>query len=312
MSAPPSASELRPARASVFPAALRSVILDGMSAQVGPRPLDEPGGSGEPRLDALARLIAIVDRLRASDGCPWDREQTVASLAPSLVEEAHEAVEAIDRGEDGATVEELGDLLLVIALVAKVGEDERRFDLASVARAVGEKLLRRHPHVFGEVRVGSSAEALANWERIKAGERRAQAQDASALAGVPVALPALQRASRVAAKAIAAGFRWDDAAGALAKVREEVGELERACAERAAGAGAAERVEEELGDVLLAAAFLGQYLGLDPEKAARAALRRFEQRFRGMEQELGPRLRAAPLAELMAAWGRAKAASAAR
>jgi ATP diphosphatase len=279
-----------------------------MSPNPRPRPLEEPRKTGDARLDALARVLAIVDRLRApEDGCPWDLEQTVASLAPSLVEEAHEAVEAIDREDDGETAAELGDLLMVILLTSKVADQAGRFDLARVAGSVAEKLVRRHPHVFGEVKVDNSAQALANWEAIKEGERRSAKTDASALAGVPVALPALQRAARVSAKAISAGFKWDDASGALAKVREEVRELERAFAEREA---APERVEEELGDVLLASAFLGQYLGLDPEKATREALRRFEARFRNMEAQLGERLRSSTLPEMMAAWETAKSATA--
>jgi MazG family protein len=275
-----------------------------MTEASGRRPLEEPRKTGDARLDALARVLAIIDRLRASDGCPWDLEQTVTSLAPSLIEEAHEAVEAIDRGNDREAAAELGDLFLVIALISKVAEqDGGRFDVARVAALVAEKLIRRHPHVFGEVQVDSSAQALANWETIKADERREGKSDASALAGVPVALPALQRAARVSAKAISAGFKWDDASGALAKVREEIGELERAFAEREA---APERVVAELGDVLLATAFLAQYLDLDPEKAARDALRRFETRFRSMETALGERFRGATLSEKMAAWERAK------
>ncbi|MSR62196.1 MAG: nucleoside triphosphate pyrophosphohydrolase [Planctomycetes bacterium] len=279
-----------------------------MSSSSGPRPLVEPAPSGDARLDALARVLAIVDRLRAPvDGCPWDREQTVVSMSPSLIEEAHEAVESIDRAQERGTVEELGDLFMVIALIAKIAEQEQRFDLAQIGNAVAEKLIRRHPHVFGEVVVGSSTQALANWEKIKEGERKDAHKDASALAGVPVALPALQRASRVAAKSISAGFKWADVSGALAKLREEMGEFEEAYAQRER---APERVEEELGDVLLAAAFLGHYLGFDPEKAARGSLRRFEQRFRRMEGEVGERLRSAPLPELLAAWERAKAATA--
>jgi MazG family protein len=280
-----------------------------MKETQGPRPLAEPPKTGDARLDALARVLAIIDRLRAPDGCPWDLEQTVASLAPSLVEEAHEAVETIDRAEDRHTAEELGDLFLVIALIAKVAEQGGRFDLATIGNAVAEKLVRRHPHVFGEVKVDSSAQALSNWEQIKENERKAEQKDASALAGVPVALPALQRAARVAAKSVSAGFKWDDESGALAKVHEEVRELEEAFQARAQ---APERVESELGDVLLATAFLGQYLGLDPEKAARASLARFELRFRRMEGEVGARLRSAPLSELMAAWERAKASTAGR
>jgi MazG family protein len=269
-----------------------------------PRPLAPPPPTGDARLDAVATLLAIVDRLRAPDGCPWDNEQTLTSLAPSLVEEAHEAVEAIDAGDDAHTAKELGDLLMVIALLAKIGEQEGgRFDLAAVARAVAAKLVNRHPHVFGDETADSASHVLANWERIKEAERAAAKEDTSALAGVPTALPALQRCQRVAAKAIAAGFRWSDVAGALAKVREECGEL----VEVFEGArDDATRLEEELGDLLLAGAFFGQYAGLDPERATRAALRRFEARFRSMEGEFPDGMRDRPLDELMAAWRRAK------
>jgi MazG family protein len=269
-----------------------------------PRPLALPPTTGDAELDALARLLATVARLRAPDGCPWDREQTVLSMAPSLVEEAFEAVEAIERGDEAATVEELGDLLMVIVLVAHIASQEGRFDLGAAARAVGDKLIRRHPHVFGDVVVDGAAHAILNWEKIKAAERRSMAGDASALAGVPVALPALQRAQRLAAKAIAAGFRWADARGALAKLEEEVRELREALESEPPDA---EHVRSELGDVLIAAAFLGTYLDVDAERATRDALRRFEARFRSMEEALGERLREAPLAELLAAWRVAKA-----
>jgi MazG family protein len=268
-----------------------------------PRPLELPPATGDARLDALARVLAIVDRLRDPGGCPWDREQTLGSMAPSLIEEAFEAVEAIERGDAQGTAEELGDLLLVIALIARIAAEERRFDLRAAAEAVGDKLIRRHPHVFGDVRVESAEHALANWERIKQGERREKRADASALAGVPLALPALQRAQRLGAKAISAGFRWSDARGAFRKLEEEVAEL-RAELERAPPDRS--RLESELGDVLLAAAQLGNYLELDPERAAREALRRFEARFRRMEESLGTRLSERSLAELLAAWEAAR------
>lgn len=281
-----------------------------MSQTPAPRPLVEPRPTGDRRLDALARVLAVVDRLRAPDGCPWDLEQTVASLAPSLIEEAHEAVEAIDRSAaesaDRHTAAELGDLFMVIALIAKVAEQEQRFDLATVGNAVAEKLVRRHPHVFGEVQAGTSEQVLANWEKIKAGERKAEQEDASALAGVPVALPALQRAARLGAKAIAAGFRWSDARGAQAKLDEELGELREALARAPDDPERSARVEHELGDVLVAVAFLGHYLELDPERAARAALRRFEARFRHMEAALAGPLAERGQDELLAAWRRAK------
>jgi len=280
-----------------------------MAEESTPRPLAEPARTGDDRLDALARLLAIVDRLRAPDGCPWDLEQTVASMAPSLVEEAFEAVEAIDRisvrGDDDA-VEELGDLLMVITLITRIAADEERFDLAAVARTVGDKLVRRHPHVFGDVEVTGSEHAVANWEKIKQGERRDKREDASALAGVPVSMPALQRADRMAAKAISAGFRWSDVAGAFRKLAEEVDELQAEIDAPDSDQRHA-RMEAELGDVLLAGAFLGRYLEIDPEAAARRSLARFEKRFRRMESNLGERLRAAPLDELIAAWKVAKA-----
>jgi len=310
-----------------------------------PRPLEDLPSSGDARGDAVRRALHIVDRLREPDGCPWDREQTLKSLAPSLIEEAHELVEAIEREDDAGALEEAGDVLLVVALLCRIASESGRFDLARAAEALGDKLVRRHPHVFGDARADSSASAIANWERIKQGERRAKAGDASALAGVPRALPALQRAQRLGAKAIATGFKWTDAQGALAKLREELGELEQALAavppkaragevarnESADGAPrdraldaerlereralddrslererALARAEEELGDVLFAAAQLANYAGLDAERAARGALTRFEQRFRSMEQELGE-LRGRALPELQAAWERAKA-----
>lgn len=279
------------------------------------RPLETPAPIGEPRADALRKLIAIVDRLRAPDGCPWDREQTLASTAPHLVEEAHELLEAIEHGDDGHTVEEAGDLLMGIVLIARIAEQSQRFDLARVAEAVCEKLVRRHPHVFGDVVAGSSREALSNWEAIKRAERADKKEDSSALAGVPVALGALQRAQRMGSKAIHAGFRWSDVRGALAKVREEVGELTEEM-EKAQVLDSRdveltpeqrERLEHELGDLLIASAFLGNYLGLDPERAARTALRRFDSRFRAMETDLARPLSDCTLEQMMAAWRRAKA-----
>jgi MazG family protein len=274
----------------------------------------------DPRVLAFARLVEIVDALRAPDGCPWDRKQTVDSMAPHLVEEAHEAVEAIETQRDQDTVEELGDLLMVVALIARIGEDERRFDLAAAGRAVCDKLIRRHPHVFGEVEAGSAEAVLANWEAIKKAERAAKEEYASALAGVPRQLPALHRAARVCGKAVSAGFRWDSVAGAARKLAEEQMELAEALAASGldrdarapASAEARKRVEEELGDVLLAAAFLAQYLDFDPERACRESVRRFEARFRLMEQALDRPMKECPLDELVAAWRDAKRALDAR
>lgn len=273
----------------------------------------EAGEQRAPRLEAIGRLLAIVDRLRDPGGCPWDREQTLTSMAGFAIEEAHELVEAIERGDDAACAEEAGDLLMVLAMICRIASEAERFDVAVAAEAVSEKLVRRHPHVFGELEVEGSREVLLNWERIKQEERREKRTDSSALAGVPLALPALQRADRCCAKAVSAGFRWKGAAGALAKLEEELDEL------RAEVAGVdleaskpgleparRERIEAELGDVLLAGAFLGTYLGIDPERACRAAVRRFEQRFRRMEEQVGTKLSALDLERLVEAWREAK------
>lgn len=280
------------------------------TAKPNPRPLEIPAPLGEPRTDALRKLLAIVDRLRAPDGCPWDREQTAKSVAPHLVEEAHEVVDAVESKTDADVIEESGDLLMGICLLARIQEQAGKFSLADIANAVSEKLVRRHPHVFGDVTVGSAEQALDNWERIKRGEREEKKTDSSAIAGVPAAMPALQRAQRVGQKAMSAGFRWTNATDALAKVGEEVRELtevfERTGESKDDETRAA--LEWELGDVLLAAAFLGNYLKIDPERATREALRRFERRFRAVEGEFGGAVGGQPLDALMAAWARAKAA----
>lgn len=275
-----------------------------------PRPLQVPPAIGEARIDALQKLVAIVDRLRAPDGCPWDREQTAKSVAPHLVEEAHEVLDAVEAKTEADVIEESGDLLMGICLLARIEEQRGAFSLADIANTVSEKLVRRHPHVFGDVRVDGAEQALDNWERIKRQEREAKAVDASALAGVPVALPALQRAKRVGEKAMAAGFKWTTREDALAKVGEEARELADVYAEVGASKddAARARLEHELGDVLLAAAFFGNYVKLDPERALREALRRFERRFRAVESEFGGSLSGQPLDAMMAAWQRAKAA----
>jgi len=275
-----------------------------------------PDSTDDPRALAFARLLAVVDRLRAPDGCPWDRKQTLASMAPYLVEESHEAVEAIERGHVGQAAEECGDVLMVVALLCRIAEQDGAFDLAAAAHGISDKLIRRHPHVFGEVVAETAEQVLTNWEAIKKTEREQKLEDASAIAGVPVALPALQRAHRMGGKAVSAGFRWADPRGALAKVREEVVELEDALrgadlsADGLPGASAASRarIEHELGDVLLAAAFLGRYLDIDPERATRGAVRRFETRFRSMEASLDVPMQSATLERLMAAWQVAKSA----
>ncbi len=237
-------------------------------------------------------------------------------MAPHLVEEAHEAVEAIERGRTAQTAEECGDVLMVVALLCRIAEQDGQFDLAVASHGIAEKLIRRHPHVFGEVTVDSAEQVVTNWEAIKKVEREEKQEDASAIAGVPVALPALQRAHRVGGKAVSAGFRWADPRGALAKLREEQGELDEALQgvdlSRDGMPGASNdqraRVEHELGDVLLAAAFLARYLDIDAERVTREAVRRFEGRFRTMESSLAVPMKDATLEVMMSAWQSAKAA----
>lgn len=276
---------------------------------------DVPPTSIDPRALALARLLSIVDRLRAPDGCPWDKKQTMLTMAPHLVEEAHEALEAIENGSDEQIAEEAGDVMMVVALICRIAEEAGRFDMARSAHAISDKLVRRHPHVFGEVKVDSADQVVANWEAIKKTEREEKQVDASALAGVPVSLPALQRAQRICGKAMSAGFRWDTVAGAVAKLREEQRELDDVLRDSGldrdekapATAEQRARVEHELGDVILAAAYLAKYLDLDAEKVTRAAIRRFETRFRSMESGLARPMKDHTLAELMTAWESAKA-----
>jgi MazG family protein len=283
-----------------------------MSTEPRPPSPPAPVEPSDARLQALARLVGIVDRLRGPDGCPWDKKQTPESMAPHLVEEAHEALEAIERASDADSAEELGDILMVVALICRIAEESSRFDLARAASSVSDKLVRRHPHVFGNADASSAEQVLANWEAIKRAERSEKAVDSSALAGVPVSLPALQRASRMCGKAVTAGFRWSSEQGARDKLAEELRELDEALG----GAGDAPdasaerraRIEHELGDVLIAAAFLATYLKMDPERLCRDAVRRFERRFRAMESKLDRPMSELPLDALLAAWGEAKRA----
>ncbi len=268
-----------------------------------------------PRAAAFEKLLQIIDSLREPDGCPWDLKQTVESMATYVIEEGYELVEAIEQKDDAATCDELGDLLMVLALICRIAGESGRFDMEQAAERVAEKIVRRHPHVFGDRERADDADAaLASWESVKAEEREGQAEDKSALAGLPLALPALGRAARTCEKAIGSGVRWASPAGAFAKVEEELGELREALAEVDLESGAKvrlageqrERVESELGDLFMSTAFFARYIGLDPERACREALRRFEGRFREMESGLPEPIAECDLTTLMAAWESAK------
>jgi len=254
-------------------------------------------------MERFDELVQIMERLRAPGGCPWDREQTHQSIRKYVIEEAYEVAEAIDRDDPQELCSELGDLLLQVVFHAQMAREAGRFDVDDVCRAVVEKMRRRHPHVFGDVAVSGAAEVVRNWEQIKARER---GEAASAVDGVPRALPALQRAERIGEKAARVGFDWPDAAGVLAKVDEERAELAHAMTQ-----DDRQRVADELGDLLLATANLARKLDIEPERALSSAIDRFERRFRSVETTAraeGRDLAALPAEELDRRWQRAKRA----
>ncbi len=265
-------------------------------------------------LASLAELIAVVDRLRDPEGgCPWDLEQTHTSLIPYVLEEAHEVADAIRHGDDRHLAEELGDLLLQVLLHARIAGEEGRFTLETVARGIRDKLVRRHPHVFGEAEAGDSAAVRQRWEAIK--EQEAQeigtggvAAETSAsplsdrLAGKARGLPALAGAMAISRKAAAAGFEWDDLDGVWAKVHEELDELKEAVA-----SGDAAHAQQELGDVLFTLVNLARWCGIDPEEGLAGTNRRFLDRFSRVEAALGGDLAGRSLAELEGHWREAKA-----
>ena len=253
--------------------------------------------------EAFEELVRIMHRLRSPGGCPWDGEQTHDSIKPYLIEEAYEVVDAIDARDDGELCGELGDLLLQIVFHAEMAAEANRFTIADVIQAISEKMVRRHPHVFGDTRVSGADEVVRNWSRIKAEERR-DTQDTSALAGVPRAMPALLRAQRIGEKAGHAGFDWSDASGVLAKLREELDELTDAVR-----SGDRNAAEAELGDLLYAATSLARHLRLSAEDAVKHSADRFTRRFHHMENALAAEqrdIRSATPAELDALWERAK------
>jgi tetrapyrrole methylase family protein/MazG family protein len=258
---------------------------------------------GATRMDPFDRLVDIMARLRAPEGCPWDREQDHQSLKPYLLEEAYELLEAVDHGDSGTVCAELGDVLLQVVFHAQVAAEAGSFDIGDVCDRISEKLIHRHPHVFGTVEVRDSDEVVDNWEVLKRAEAETGPRE-SALDGVPAGLPALQRAQKLQRKAARVGFDWPDIQGPLDKVTEELGELE---AEREAGVP--EKLAWEIGDLLFAVVNVARFLHVDAEDALRMACRRFDSRFRQVEQQAagsGRSLSQMTLPEMDALWDAAK------
>ena len=260
--------------------------------------------------EALSDLIDVVAQLRNPEGgCPWDLEQTHASLVPYVLEEAHEVADAIRHGDDAHLKEELGDLLLQVVLHAQIAEEEKRFDLAQIATGISEKLVRRHPHVFAGAEAADSAAVKANWEAIKAAEKEAAHAGTTSssplsdrLAGKVRGQPALAGAMTISKKAAAAGFEWDDMAGVWEKVHEELDELKEAVA-----SGNKTHAQEELGDVLFTLVNVARWCGIDPEAGLAGTNRRFLDRFSRVEAALGGDLQGRSIRELEGLWQQAKA-----
>lgn len=255
-------------------------------------------------MPSMTRLLQLMERLRdPQSGCLWDRAQTYASIVPYTIEEAYEVADAIARGDRAELKGELGDLLFQVVFYAQLAKEEGAFTFAEVAEAVTEKMLRRHPHVFGNTEYADMAEQKAAWERLKAAERGTA--PASALDGVSVALPAITRAVKLQRKAARVGFDWPDITPVLDKIQEELAELRTALADPAAAGQAA----EEMGDLLFACVNLARHLDIDPESALRATNAKFERRFRHMEARLAQAGRTpeqASLSELDGLWEQAK------
>ena len=248
------------------------------------------------------RLIDIMARLRGPSGCPWDKEQTHQSLKPYLIEEAYELLDAIDRNDDSEIKEELGDLLLQVVFHAQIASEENRFTTDDVAEAIADKLIRRHPHVFGDTQADTPDEVIKNWEAIKAEEK--PDQKVSLLDGVPQHLPALLKARRLQEKAARVGFEWEHIADVAQKVREETEELMHA-----RESGAIEKIQEEFGDLLFALVNLARFLQICPEEALIQTNRKFQSRFQYIETELckqGKTPDDATLEEMDALWEAAK------
>jgi MazG family protein len=267
--------------------------------------------------DPFRRLVRIMERLQEPDGCPWDLEQTHESLKPYMIEEAYEALDAIDSGDDTSLAEELGDVLLQVIFHSVLAKRTGRFSIDDVSRAAAGKMVRRHPHVFGEAEASTAADVLKNWEKVKSAERQEKAASAApspagsekekhagTLDGVPKELPALLRAQRIQEKAARVGFDWQDINPVLDKVAEETRELKEAVA-----SGDTSRVQDEMGDLLFTLVNVSRFLKVDAEQALRGTCSKFQQRFSRVEQyarNQGRPVQDLTLEEMDAQWEAAK------
>jgi MazG family protein len=255
-------------------------------------------------MNGIDKLLEVMRKLRdPENGCSWDVQQDFSSVAPHTIEEAYEVADAIERGDMGDLRDELGDLLFQVVFHARMAEEAGSFSFNDVASANAEKMIRRHPHVFGSDAERSKGKHAGSWEQIKEAER-SESVDGSALAGIANALPALKRAEKLGKRASRVGFDWPNRKGVRDKIHEELDELEEA-----AGTRDPECMEEELGDLVFAVVNLARHLDIDPEKALTSANRKFERRFRDMESEItesGKRLKDYKLAALDRFWRNAK------
>jgi len=254
-------------------------------------------------MEEFDRLVDIVATLRSPEGCPWDREQDHESIKHCLVEEVYEVLEAVDAGADEKLCAELGDVLLVVVMYAQIAAEQNGFNISDVIARITDKLIHRHPHVFGDVEVADSDEVVDNWEQLKTQEADTGPRQ-SALDGIPRSLPALQQAQELQKKAARVGFDWDSIEGPWSKLFEEIEELQEA-----ADSGSDEAVAHEIGDLLIAAVNLARFLQVYAEDALRVGNRRFEQRFRQVEQQAaatGRELSEMTLEELDELWEQAK------
>ncbi|MBI3393261.1 MAG: nucleoside triphosphate pyrophosphohydrolase [Nitrospirae bacterium] len=253
----------------------------------------------------LSDLVAVMKRLRGPGGCPWDREQTAESIKPFLLEETYEVLEALDEGKPHLVREELGDLLFQIVFLSELASEEGRFAIDDVIGGIADKMVKRHPHVFGDAEAKTSADVLNRWERQKRAEKGGPGKR-SALDGVPRELPALLRAQRLQDKASRVGFDWDHPEQVMEKVEEELREFREVLASKDP-----ERMEEELGDLFFSLVNIARFIGVNPEDALRKTISKFIRRFRHIEEkahEAGRDLGEMTLAEMDALWEEAKKA----